>query len=324
MNCRPRLAVIGAGAMGANHARVLVGSTRADLAVVIDTDRSRAAELANAAGVPSSTELASAMGCHGAVVASATDSHAAIARSLLEAGIPVLVEKPLAPALADVHAVLRTAEQRGVPVACGFVERFNAVVRTAEGLLHDQPLHLLAVRHSPPNGRATASVVQDLLVHDIDLACRLGGGAPVAVHGTGWAPPGHAVAELADATLRFDAGMVATLSASRVGQRKVRALTITTASAAVELDLLRQDITVYRHVDHEQLADGALTYRTETVIDIPFVRHAGEPLALQLDHFLDLLDGTADADEERRSILPPHAVAAAVEAPEPAPAVVQV
>jgi predicted dehydrogenase len=224
------------------------------------------------------------------------------------------VEKPLADDLGDVRSVLARAQARGLPMACGFVERFNPVVRCAADLLHDEPVHVLAVRHSPPNGRATANVVQDLLIHDIDLAVRFAGGSPLArVTGAAWAPPGSQLSELADATLRFDHGMVATLSASRVGQRKVRAITVTTAAVAVELDLLRQDISVYRHRAHEQVVDDGLAYRTETVIDIPFVRHVGEPLALQLEHFLDLLEGRVDADEERASVLAPHVIAAAVE-----------
>ena len=308
------MALVGAGAMGVNHARVLRESKRARLAVVVDADVERARRLAGGR-ITASSELAAAYRCDAAIVATPTADHAATTRTLLDADIPVLVEKPLAHTLSDVRSILSRSEERGVPLACGFVERFNPVVRCAAELLDDEPIHVIAMRHSPPtNGRATASVVQDLLVHDIDLAARFAGGVPpVSVGGAAWTPPGGTVSELADATLRFPTGLVATLSASRVGQRKVRTISITTPSSAIELDLLRQDVTVYRHRGHEQLVDGALTYRTETMIDIPFVRHAGEPLALQLEHFLDLVDGRVDADDERAGLIVPHEIAATIE-----------
>jgi hypothetical protein len=91
----------------------------------------------------------------------------------------------------------------------------------------------------------------------------------------------------------------------------VRWQTIDTPTASYEVDLLRQDITVYRHRSHE--VAGTVRYRAETMIDIPFVRHAGEPLALQLNHFVSLIEGRCDAAAERQSILAPHEVAALVE-----------
>ena len=88
------------------------------------------------------------------------------------------------------------------------------------------------------------------------------------------------------------------------------------STALYDVDLLRQDLTVYRHRAHAQGvgAGQAAGYRAETVIDIPFVRHTGEPLALQFAHFLDLVSGRADACAERNSILPAHEIAAAIEA----------
>jgi hypothetical protein len=93
----------------------------------------------------------------------------------------------------------------------------------------------------------------------------------------------------------------------------VRDHLISTPTALYEVDLLRQDVTVYRHRAHSQSGDGSVNYSAETVVDIPFVRHRGEPLALQLIHFLALLNGTKDSAHERASILPAHEVACAIE-----------
>jgi predicted dehydrogenase len=155
-------------------------------------------------------------------------------------------------------------------------------------------------------------VVLDLLIHEVDLALRYNRGCkPDRVSSALSGGRAGTVTEIADCMLHFESGGVATLSASRASQRKVRTHLIATPTALYDVDLLRQDVTVYRHRSHTY--EGLMSYRAETVVDIPFVRHAGEPLALQLEHFLTLIDGRADAAAERDSILPAHEVAAAVE-----------
>ena len=99
-----------------------------------------------------------------------------------------------------------------------------------------------------------------------------------------------------------------------MGQRKVRSLTIHTENQLVEVDLLRQDVTVYRNVSQEMsLSGGGMGYRSSTEIELPFVRHAGEPLTLQFAHFLDLVAGVADHVEERRQLRPAHVLAEQIE-----------
>lgn len=310
-----KIAVIGAGSMGSNHARVVSDSRRADLALVVDPDPHRAADVASRTGCQASASIEPAIDCDAAIVASPTATHLDVALPLLNAGLPLLIEKPVALELDAVRRVTKESEARGTPVMCGFVERFNPVVTTAAALMREAPVHIVAVRHSPHTPRAATSVVYDLLIHDVDLAIRLSDGSiPTTVTGSTWAPPGSTVQEIADCTIRFGTGLVATLSSSRASQRKIRLLHIATPEALFELDLLRQDISIYHHVRQEQVFVGATSYRAETVVDIPFVRHAGEPLALQLEHFLDLVQGEVNAADERSDILRPHEVAAAVEA----------
>jgi hypothetical protein len=189
------------------------------------------------------------------------------------------------------------------------VERFNPVVKTAERLMHDDfgpALHLVGIRHSPPDAAGGLSVVHDLLIHDVDLSLRLcaGGWTGQAVGGI-WTSPWTGTEEIADCTLLLEGGTVATCSASRMSQRKVRSLSVATERAMLELDLLRRTITVYQHVGH-LTALGDAGYRAQTVMDLPFVREAGEPLALQLAHFVALVGGEADPELERASLLAPH------------------
>jgi predicted dehydrogenase len=314
-----RIGLIGAGVMGANHARVIGETEGAELAVVVDIDGMRAQKLADQVGCTASTSIEAAMSCDACIVASPTEHHVDAAVPLILAGRPVLVEKPLAPDLDGAKTILEASDQAGTPISCGFVERFNPAVTTAAQVLLDQPVHIVAIRHSPPAPRMTTSVVHDLLIHDIDLAQRFMGGAPAedVVGMTVKLSDGRSD-EVADCCLRFSSGALALLSSSRLSQRKVRLFHIEAASSLVEIDLLRQDVTVYRHVRHEQVVEGS-TYRAETIVDIPFVRHAGEPLQLQLKHFLALIDGRADQDRERRSLLPAHEIADRIVRRPPAP-----
>lgn len=314
MDAPIRIALIGAGSMGANHARVLADSSRARLQVVVDSHLDRARQLADKAGCAFGSDLTAAKDCDAVILATPTETHVDVAMSLLDAGRPLLIEKPVATELADVVRLLDVSRTRGVPVMCGFVERFNPVIGAALSMVDEAPQHILAVRHSPQTPHIATSVVFDLLIHDIDLAFQFTGGAPLErLHAASWASPSTGTSEVTDCTIEFEQGTIATLSASRASQRKIRLFSVTTPSSLIELDLLRADISVYRHVRQEQLVEGATTYRAETIVDIPFVRHAGEPLALQLEHFLDLLNGSVDAEAERRAMIAPHDVAARIE-----------
>lgn len=299
--------------MGGNHARVIAESDIADLAVIIDTDPSRGRPLADRYGCEFSPDLAPATGCDAAVIATPTRTHDEQAAALLDAGLPLLIEKPLAPDIEVSRAIVAAATRRGLPLMCGFVERFNPAVTTVAALLDERPVHMVSLRHSPATPRTTLSVIFDLLIHDIDLTLRYACPLRPPRVASSVSGAGTEVTEVADCVLDFDSALVATLSSSRASQRKVRSHMIETPSALYEVDLLRQDVTVYKHRTHSLVGGPAPAYRAETVVDIPFVRHGGEPLLLQLRHFVRLLHGQVDAAAERDSILPAHEIAALVE-----------
>ncbi len=295
--------------MGALHARAIASSDRVELDQVIDLDLERADNVARAYGRSGSTPGA-LVHADAAVIASPTSTHADLAIDLLGRGIPVLVEKPLAPNATDVDQIVRAARAGGTVLMCGFVERFNPVIMAAQDLLDGPVVHWVSVRHSPPAGRPTSHVATDLLIHDVDLALRLHGVNDPArpqldIDGHLPSITGGLGEEVADCTIAMNDGAVATLSASRIGQRKVREVRIMTAGSQFELDLLRQDITIYRHLDHGP-GTGNASYRSETVIEVPFVRAHQEPVASQLDHFCDLIAGDADPVAELASLWMPH------------------
>ncbi len=294
--------------MGANHARTVAASPSAVLSVVVDADESRARSVAETHGVRWATSTRE-LECDAVIVATPTNTHMAIATALLDAGMPLLVEKPIASDSNDVATLIAASAASQTPMTCGFVERWNPAVRTALDLVNDPILHMMSVRHSPPALRIEADVVVDLMIHDLDLACRLFDGEPEEVGANAYVPSDRNVAEFADSTVRFQGGL-ANCSVSRVAQRKVRTVTLALPSEMIEIDLIRQDVTVYRHVRHEMRESG--TYRADTIMDIPVPRHHGEPLARQFRHFMELINDEVDQDVERATLMKPHTLMAAV------------
>lgn len=300
--------------MGANHLRVAQASTRCVLTRVVDHDRKVASAMAANGHFEFSLTIDELVGVDAVIIASSTDSHMELASFLLRKHIPVLVEKPLTISAADCTALIRLSEEFQTPLMCGFVERFNPVVVTFKQLVDDQVIHVRTQRQSPPPARSSSNAIWDLLIHDLDLVLGCFPGATYRSLAAIGAPPGFvARLEAVEASFGIQDAIINAMC-SRQWQRKVRSVQVATRSALLELDLLRQTLTTYRNISQEQVLEGALIYRAATTVDVPFVRHAGEPLRLQLDHFLDLVEGAIDPAAERATILPPHTLAEAIEA----------
>lgn len=279
--------------MGSLHARVLAGA--GCLARVVDPDEQVGRAVAQRYGVPWVPEP-DITGVQAVVLAAPTPVHYPLALDVLGADVPLLVEKPLCDDLECARDVVRLAQRRDVPLMCGLLERYNPGVRTAAALV-SEPVHVMSTRHSPYAPRIRTGVGWDLLVHDVDIAIRCFGVEPCRVSGsTGWFHPSSqpGAEDVLDAVLEFPRGL-ASVSASRIGQRKVRSLTITEVGRLFEIDLLRRTVAIHRG-GAKEIVDPVSTE---------------EPLAVQLDRFLGLLDGTVDARAERDSILPAHRVVAA-------------
>jgi len=306
-----KVAVVGAGVMGTYHARVIAQSERAELARIVDPDEVVGQKLAERYGSAWCPEFETA-GLDAVVVAAPTELHTDLVLRALEAELPVLVEKPVSAELAETLRILGSAEAGSIPFMCGFVERFNPAILTVRALMSEPPVHVTATRHSPYAGRIRTGVAWDLLIHDVDACLRLFDTPPVGVRaGLGFFHPASGEAggeDVAEAVLTFGSGAVASISASRIGQRKVRAISLSELHRSIEVDLLRRDVTIYRHVSHDSPSHDGLGYRQQTIIEIPELVSGREPLAAQLDHFLDLIAGAVDIAEERRSILAAHQV----------------
>ncbi|MFM7537851.1 MAG: Gfo/Idh/MocA family oxidoreductase [Acidimicrobiales bacterium] len=278
-----RLAVIGAGIMGANHARVAASLPQFEVAYVVDPDPERAGRVAGAIGASPLADPAALGDIDAAVVAVPTPFHAAIATPLVERGVAVLVEKPMAASVAEAEALAAAAERSGATLMVGHVERFNPAVLELPNLL-GEVIHITANRISPFSPRITDNVVLDLMIHDLDVVASLVGRPVLDVKAVAQTVR-TGTEDLVTALLSFEGGATAVVTASRIGQQKIRELTVTHHDNVVTVDLIRQAVTINR-VDHvEYVSDSGPRYRQTGVVEIPFLEHRGEPLALELTEF---------------------------------------
>lgn len=283
-----RLAVVGAGVMGANHIRVAKSQPAVELVAIVDGDMQRAeaargddSEIRCLATVD---ELIDSGLAEAVIVAVPTPFHHEVVSKTLDAGIHTLVEKPIAGNLEEADDLIRRAEAAGVVLMVGHVERFNPVIMEMVNYI-DQPIHIEADRVGPFSARVKDSVVLDLMIHDVDIVRMLAGSDVVDVTGVARSVKSPEI-DLASVHLVFANGVTATLTASRLGQQKVRQIRVTTNDSYVIADLLRQDISINRVQHVEFVAEGGARYRQTGMVEVPFIENRGEPLALELREFL--------------------------------------
>ncbi len=288
-----RLAVLGAGMMGANHVRLAKSLEGIELIAVIDQDVKRAAACAGD-GVQALADMEAVLDqIDAAVVAVPTVLHFPLASQLIAAGKSVLVEKPIALNMEEAQGLVDAAEEAAVVLAVGHIERFNAAVAELPRLIQD-PIHIRAERISPYSARISDGVVMDLMIHDLDIVLSLVGPDAHVVSSSATAVKHRSESEdLATALVNFSNGVSASFTTSRLGQQKTRTIEIVESDAVITADLLRQDVTIHRMSRHEYLADDGVRYRQSGVVEIPFLETRGEPLALELRHFCDAVrDGS--------------------------------
>jgi len=281
-----RLAIVGAGIMGSRHARVARSMPSAEVAVVVDQDEDKGRRLANHIGavyMPSATALPGAVDA--AIVAVPTESHMEIGAMLLENGLDVLMEKPIASTVEEAKCLVTAAEEHDRILMVGHVERFNpAVIELARHL--SGLIHIDVRRVGPFTPRIPAGVAVDLMIHDIDLVSWLAGSQPEVISALVRRVK-SSTEDIAVCILTFPTGVSAVLTASRASQSKQRQIELIQQDNVVVADLVRGQVTVNR-VQHSEFVDerGSM-YRQTGVVEIPYLEHQGEPLALEQRHFLE-------------------------------------
>jgi predicted dehydrogenase len=278
---KTRLAVIGAGQFGKNHCRVIRESERAELVAVVDIDAERAAEAAAGGGAQPFTDYRDISGrVDGAIVAAPTSAHAEIGCALLEDGIDVLIEKPIASDLAAATRLVDAAKRSRRILQVGHLERFNPAVLELERRV-TLPLFFEIHRMNLYSARSLdVDVVLDLMIHDVDIVLSLACAEPAEIRAAGISIRSPKV-DIANVRLQFPNGCVANLTASRISTERVRKLRLFQPQQYLSLDYDRQALAVFSVSAHE--GKEQIGFEQAPIQKM-------EPLKLQLEAFLDSVE----------------------------------
>ncbi|OFV90986.1 MAG: hypothetical protein A3G76_16045 [Acidobacteria bacterium RIFCSPLOWO2_12_FULL_65_11] len=274
-----RVAVVGVGHLGRHHARILSTLPGARLVAVVDKKRDRAEEIAAAYGAQPHFDYREILRKVDAVtLAVPTDVHHEIAVPFLAAGVPVLVEKPMARSLAEADAMIRASATSGATLAVGHTERFNPAVEAARPLLTDPRFIEVHRLGTFPDRSLDIDVVFDLMIHDLDIVLSLVNAEVESVEAVG-VPVLTGRVDIANARLRFANGCIANLTASRISRDRVRKIRFFQPLAYVSIDYAAQKVDLWRLVKGSGLVPSIEGGEIDVVNE--------EPLKRELADFVD-------------------------------------
>jgi predicted dehydrogenase len=272
------IAVVGAGAFGRQHARVLSALPQANLVAIVDADATRAENAAREFNCEPLTDYRALAGkVDAATVAVPTVKHAEIGVPLLEAGLDLLVEKPIAADLESADALIAAAGKNQRILQIGHLERFNPAVEAAQAAA-GLPLFFEVHRLGTFSSRSLdVDVVLDLMIHDLDIVLSMVDSEIERIEATGL-PILSSKADISSVRLAFRNGCVANFTASRISVEKIRKLRYFQPRQYVSVDYTRQE-GVLSGIDEA----GQLQYQPLKVEKV-------EPLAHQLESFLHAVE----------------------------------
>ena len=235
-----RAGVAGLGHMGKNHARILAELPEADFRAIYDLNASVAAEIAEKYGVTAANSLEEfAEMVDAATIVTPTPTHHPIGKQLLQNGKHLLIEKPITENPAEAKELVELAQEQGLVLQVGHIERFNPVMGALEARL-STPRFIECHRLSPyPNRSIEIGVVLDLMIHDLEIVLHLVRSPVESVDAVG-VPVLSVGEDIANARLRFESGCVANLTVSRISPEKMRKLRVFQEDAYLSLDYQNQ------------------------------------------------------------------------------------
>lgn len=289
---RLRVGVVGTGALGFHHARLLRTTEGTEFAGIYDIDPARAAQVAKDLEITAHPTLDALLdGVDAVSVAVPTPAHTEVGLAVLSRGIATLIEKPLADSVEGAERLVRQAQAVGAVLAVGHVERFNRAVRAAMPYL-EGPRFLQTERLAPFQPRGTdVAVILDLMIHDLDLILELVGAEVSEVRATGM-PVLTPHVDIANARVEFVNGAVALVTASRISRERTRRMRLFQPTGYFSLDLAKGDGVFHRlRPGWQSLGAGKIEEIVETVrLEAP----EAEPLKLELESFLRAVRGEGE------------------------------
>jgi predicted dehydrogenase len=269
-----RVGVIGVGHIGSNHARLYAEIPSAEFIAVYDVDVARGNTIAKKFGATSARSLDEFIGTvDAASVATPTNTHYEIARSLLAHGKHALVEKPITDNTTHAAELTELAARKGLILQVGHVERFNPVLSALEKHL-THPRFIEAHRLSPyPDRSSDIGVILDLMIHDLEIILHFVRASVQSIDAVG-VPVLSRSEDIANARLRFENGCVANVTSSRISPERMRKIRVFQEDAYLSLDYQNQSGEIYQRVG------GRIT---RDKVDI----EREEPLKRQLTSFIE-------------------------------------
>lgn len=287
-----RVGVVGAGALGYHHIRLLKKIEGAQLVGFYDHNATRAPQVAKELETTAFSSLEALLDkVEAMTVVVPTPAHVEVGLPILERGIHALIEKPLADTLPGAETLVHTARERRLCLQVGHVERFNRAVRAAVPYL-EEPRFLQTERLAPFQPRGTdVAVILDLMIHDLDLVLELVRSEVGEVRATG-VPILTPHVDIANARVEFANGAVAIITASRVSRERTRKLRIFQPTGYFSLDLAQGNGHFYRLKAGWQ---GLGATRIEEIVEhVKLDAPEAEPLKLELESFLRAVRGDGD------------------------------
>lgn len=286
-----KVGVVGTGNMGRNHVRVLSTMAECELVGCYDLHAESAREQAERYGI---IAFESAEALYGAVdvvhVVVPSFLHKEYAVAAAQAGCHVLVEKPIALTVEDAQEIIDACNAAGVRLCVGHVERFNPAISALQSIVGQEEIISVDFRRmSPFYGRVSdASVVQDLMIHDIDVLNAVAGDAAikrVVSHGSKVYTD---KLDYAQALVTYESGLVASLTASRVTESKIRKAEICARNCYIDVDYLNRTVEVSRKTNFSLDVGYPVQYKQENIIERVMVP-ISEPLRAEFEHFFSCI-----------------------------------
>lgn len=294
-----RVAVVGVGRMGQYHVGVYSEIPDVRLIGIADINEMRGKEIAEKYNTKSYSDYKKLLNkVDVASIAVPTSLHYKIAKDFLQAGTNILIEKPMTRSIDDARELFNIAENKKLTLHIGHVERFNGAVQELKKIV-DNPLFIESRRLGPYDPRIQDDgVVMDLMIHDIDIILNLLNSKVRDINVVGKSVFSDKD-DLCNVQLEFENGCLATITASRATQHKIRTLAITQKDKYIFLDYTNQDIHIHRQAFSEHsIRKQELRYKQESFTERIFV-HRENPLKIELKH---LIDCAANGAERKVSV----------------------
>ena len=283
--------------MGRNHVRNISEEKRFEFVGIYDADSVQANDIATTYNVKAFESISELLdNVEAVVVAVPSYLHKEVALLVAEHNVHALVEKPLATTSEDAEEIVAAFKEKNLKLAVGHIERFNPAYRELQKLVSGKDIfYVEACRYSPfsGSGRITdTSVVEDLMIHDIDLVCALMDGKEItSIHGRGETIRSGQT-DFATCMMDFGGKAHAIVNASRISQNKERSIVVHTAESCIHVDLLARSIDIYKSTNLIVDLKNDNTYKQDGIVQKVYVP-IEEPLRAELVAFYNSVVGGA-------------------------------